>query len=113
MIEQTYSVVWDLDRFFEGGSSSPSLRSHLDEVKGKLSSFDAKLKDFKSPTSIADVSIIEQTITELKDIATNLSEAGAVIGCFMAQDTTDKQAALLEGEVGSIYARLSSQMLTI
>ncbi|WP_411747178.1 hypothetical protein [Psychrobacillus psychrotolerans] len=113
MIEQTYPVVWDLDRFFEGGSSSPSLRSHLDEVKGKLSSFDAKLQDFNSPTSIADVSIIEQTIEQLKDIATNLSEAGAVIGCFMAQDTTDKQAALLEGEIGSLYARFSSQMLTI
>ena len=26
MIEQTYPVVWDLDRFFEGGSSSPTLK---------------------------------------------------------------------------------------
>ena len=50
MIEQTYPVVWDLDRFFEGGSSSPSLRSHLDEVKEKISSFDAKLQSFNSPT---------------------------------------------------------------
>ena len=113
MIEQTYPVVWDLDSFFEGGSSSPTLRSHLDEVKGKLSNFEAKLKHFESPTSIADVSHIEQTINELKDIATNLSEGGAVIGCFLAQDTTDKQAALLQGEIGSLYAKFSSQMLTI
>ncbi|MCZ8540606.1 M3 family oligoendopeptidase [Psychrobacillus psychrodurans] len=113
MIEQTYPVVWDLDRFFEGGSNSPSLRSHLDKVKEKLSSFETKLKDFDSPTSIADVSNIEKMVNELKDIATNLSEGGAVIGCFLAQDTTDKQAALLQGEVGSLYAKFSSQMLTI
>ena len=57
--------------------------------------------------------LLSKQLNELKDIATNLSEGGAVIGCFLAQDTTDKQAALLQGEVGSLYAKLSSQMLTI
>jgi len=113
MLEQAYPLVWDLDRFFKGGSSSPDLRTHLDEVKAKLAAFESKLQELSVPTSVKDVRQIENTINEVKDIALNLSEGGAVIGCFLAQDTTDKQAALLQGEVGSMYAKFSSQMLVI
>lgn len=113
MNAETYSVVWDLDSFFVGGSSSTALRKHLDEVKNKLVAFEEELKSFFTPSSIQDVDKIVHTIEKLKDIALNLSEGGAVIGCLLAQDTTDKQAALLEGEVGSLYAKLSSLTLTI
>ncbi|WP_144511832.1 M3 family oligoendopeptidase [Bacillus sp. FJAT-22090] len=113
MIEQTYPIVWDLDRFFEGGSSSQALRTHLDNVKSKLVEFEQDLNNFTTPSSVQNVEEIEKAINNLKDIAVNLSEGGAVIGCLLAQDTTDKQATLLEGEVGSLYARLSSVLLVI
>lgn len=113
MNTENYSVVWDLDSFFVGGSSSTALRKHLDDVKNKLVAFEEELKSFSTPSSIQDVDKIVHTIEKLKDIAVNLSEGGAVIGCLLAQDTTDKQAALLEGEVGSLYAKLSSSTLTI
>lgn len=113
MNAETYSVVWDLDSFFVGGSSSTALRKYLDDVKNKLVAFEGELKSFSTPSSIQDVDKIVHTIDKLKDIAVNLSEGGAVIGCLLAQDTTDKQAALLEGEVGSLYAKMSSLTLTI
>lgn len=113
MNTETYSLVWDLDSFFVGGSSSTELRKHLDEVKNKLVAFEEELKSFCTPSSIQDVGKIVHTIENLKDIAVNLSEGGAVIGCLLAQDTRDKHAALLEGEVGALYAKLSSAMLTI
>ncbi|WP_391203961.1 M3 family oligoendopeptidase [Psychrobacillus sp. L4] len=113
MVEKLYPITWDLDSFFKGGSVSKDLRIHLDEVKEKLKIFEEKLKSFAAPTSSEDAQKLENIINELKDIATNLSEAGAVIGCFQAQDTTDKHAALLEGEIGSIYAKFSSLLLVI
>ncbi|MEI4770200.1 M3 family oligoendopeptidase [Psychrobacillus sp. FJAT-51614] len=106
-----YPITWDLDVFFEGGSESKALRDHLDVVKEKLKMFGEKLESFTTPTSVQESSKIVSIIDELKDIATNLSEAGAVIGCFQAQDTTDKKASLLEGEIGSLYAKFSSMML--
>lgn len=112
-MEQIYPVVWDLESFFEGGSSSSALRMHLDNVKAKLEAFIGELKNFSVPSSVSDVKQIEHTIYQLTDIVNNLSEARAVIGCFLAQDTTDKQAALLQGEIGSLSAKLSSCMLTI
>lgn len=113
MREVVYPITWDLDVFFEGGSESKELRNHLDQVKEKLKVFGEKLESFTTPTYVQEASKIVSIIDELKDIATNLSQAGAVIGCFQAQDTTDKKASLLEGEIGSIYAKFSSLLLGI
>ena len=113
MREVVYPITWDLDVFFEGGSESKELRNHLDQVKEKLKVFGERLESFTTPTSVQEASKIVSIIDELKDIATNLSQAGAVIGCFQAQDTTDKKASLLEGEIGSIYAKFSSLLLGI
>ncbi|MDF2068405.1 M3 family oligoendopeptidase [Bacillus sp. Cr_A10] len=113
MREVVYPITWDLDVFFEGGSESKELRNHLDQVKEKLKDFGERLESFTTPTSVQEASKIVSIIDELKDIATNLSQAGAVIGCFQAQDTTDKKASLLEGEIGSIYAKFSSLLLGI
>lgn len=113
MREVVYPITWDLDVFFEGGSESKELRNHLDQVKEKLKVFGERLESFTTPASVQEASKIVSIIDELKDIATNLSQAGAVIGCFQAQDTTDKKASLLEGEIGSIYAKFSSLLLGI
>ncbi|WP_313893679.1 M3 family oligoendopeptidase [Psychrobacillus sp.] len=113
MTKSLYPIVWDLNVFFKGGSDSLELRNHLDGVKEKLAEFEAKLNDFSVPISVKDVHKIENILNELKDVAVNLSEAGAVIGCFLAQDTTDKKAALLQGEMGTLYAKFSSEMLAV
>ena len=42
-----------------------------------------------------------------------MSQAGAVIGCFLAADTTDKKALQLQGETGSLGARFSTVMLKV
>jgi len=113
MKTKTYSEVWDLDVFFKGGSSSPELRSHLDSLHLKLDSFEKTLTTFDIPKSSADAEKIAFVISETKNVAENLSQAGAVVGCYLAQDTTDKKANMLQGEIGSIGARFSSSMLVI
>ena len=113
MTTKTYSEVWDLDVFYKGGSSSPELRDHLDSVKLKLDEFESTLSSFEVPASGEDAVKIVSIIELTKEVAENLSQAGAVIGCYLAQDTTDKQANLLQGEIGSLRARFSSSMLVI
>lgn len=113
MTTTTYPLVWDLDTFFPGGSDSPELATHLEKVEQKIASFEGVVSDIQTPQSVSQASAMRETIEQLKDIATNLSEAGATIGCFLAQDTTDKKAALLQGQVSSLGARLSTILLTI
>lgn len=110
---KTYSEVWDLDVFFKGGSSSPELREHLNALTAKLDAFEKTLSTFEVPTGESDAAKISSIIEETKQVAENLSQAGAVVGCYLAQDTTDKQANLLQGEIGSLGARFSSSMLVV
>jgi len=113
MKQKTYSEVWDLDVFFKGGSGSTELRTHLNSVKEKLGSLEETASEFKIPQSVGASKEIANLIESLKDVALNLSQAGAVIGCFLAADTTDKKALQLQGETGSLGARFATIGLKI
>ena len=65
------------------------------------------------PTSEENATEVANLIETVKDVALNMSQAGAVIGCFLAADTTDKKALLLQGEIGALSARFSTALLKI
>ncbi|AMQ05110.1 M3 family oligoendopeptidase [Sporosarcina psychrophila] len=113
MTQKTYSEVWDLDVFFKGGSGSTELRTHLDSVKEKLGSLEETASAFEVPQSAGASKEVVNLIESLKEVALDLSQAGAVIGCFLAADTTDKKALQLQGETGSLGARFSTIGLKI
>ena len=69
--------------------------------------------DFNVPASVEVANEIVNLIESIKNVALNLSQAGAVIGCFLAADTTDKKALLLQGETSTLGARFSTAMLKI
>ena len=54
------------------------------------------------PTSVDAANEVANLIESIKDVALNISQAGAVIGCFLAADTTDKKALILQGETGHL-----------
>ncbi|CAM3212867.1 M3 family oligoendopeptidase [Filibacter tadaridae] len=113
MSKKMYSEVWDLDVFFKGGSESIELRTHLDEVKKKIDALEKTSTSFEVPTARDASKEIADLIEQIKDSTLNMSQAGAVIGCFLAADTTDKKALILQGEVGSLRARFSTVMLKV
>jgi oligoendopeptidase F len=108
-----YSEVWDLDVFFKGGSDSEELRTHLNGVDELLNSLEIEAVEFNVPESVEAANDIVNLIESIKNVALNLSQAGAVIGCFLAADTTDKKALLLQGETSTLGARFSTAMLKI
>ena len=108
-----YSEVWDLDVFFEGGSDSEELRTHLNGVDELLNALEKEAVEFNVAASVEAANDIVNIIESIKNVALNLSQAGAVIGCFLAADTTDKKALLLQGETSTLGARFSTAMLKI
>ncbi|WP_172373399.1 M3 family oligoendopeptidase [Sporosarcina jiandibaonis] len=108
-----YSEVWDLDVFYKGGSDSEELRTHLDDVDKLLNSLEKEAVEFSVPESVDAANDIINLIESIKNVALNLTQAGAVIGCFLAADTTDKKALLLQGETSTLGARFSTVMLKI
>ena len=113
MSKVKYSEVWDLDVFFEGGSNSSELREHLNELDNKLTLLEDKALEIEVPTSSLAAPGVAKLIELIKDAALNMSQAGAVIGCFLAADTTDKKAISLQGETSTLSARFSTAILKI
>ncbi|MFJ7936608.1 M3 family oligoendopeptidase [Sporosarcina sp. NPDC096371] len=113
LAQQAYSEVWDLDVFFKGGSESQQLRTHLDGLKDQLASLEETARALQIPVSVDAANEVANLINSIRDVALDLSQAGAVIGCFLAADTTDKKALIHQGEISTLGARFSTVMLTI
>lgn len=110
MTKVMYPEVWDLDVFFPGGSESPQLREHLDQLAPKIASFEEKVLQFQVPQSLSDAYKIEEIIEYIRDIRIQIGQARSFIGCLLAQNTKDKKASILQGEVSSITARFSTAL---
>lgn len=113
MTTKLYSEVWDLDVFFKGGSHSPELKEHLEKVKTQIASLENRIEAFSVPTKVEDAKEVHDLLESITATALNLREASAVIGCFVAANTKDKQALLLQSDVSTIQARFSTVRLKV
>ncbi len=106
-----YSEVWDLDVFFEGGSDSPQLREYLNVVQEKITNTKVEVEQLNIPSAVEDADEIARLLEIVTDVSLYLRQAGAVISCYLAADTTDKKALLLQGEASTLNAQYKTVML--
>jgi oligoendopeptidase F len=104
----TYSDVWDLDVFFQGGSESPEFRKHLNTLEKKKNDFADNALAFHPPQSASDGDLVWKLIEEAKEVMLYLRQAGAFVSCLEAQNMHDRKADSLRGEVTSLSADFSS-----
>ena len=102
-----YPEVWDLDVFFKGGSESEEFKSFIDSIPAKIDSLQETINSLEVPTSALDASKIAEVLEQIKDVMAHVSHAGGVLSCLTAQDTTDREALLIQGKLGAISATIS------
>jgi oligoendopeptidase F len=109
MTATTYSAVWDLDVFFDGGSNSPKFQAHILETKKKLKVFEEKLKTWKNDCSTEEnVITLNELLEQFQLIVKSLRQEGAFVSCLQAQDTSDKKASELQSLVTGMSAAFQS-----
>ncbi|PPA68892.1 M3 family oligoendopeptidase [Jeotgalibacillus proteolyticus] len=104
----TYPQQWDLDVFFEGGSSSPALKKHLEEYTAKTEAFAGNVKSFTTPASQSETGQVKNLINEAKEVMMGIRQAGAFASCLEAQDTKDVGANVLRGKITGLGAQFGS-----
>ncbi|ANU16572.1 oligoendopeptidase [Planococcus maritimus] len=107
----TYPEVWELDNVFSGGSDSAELKTHLETTAEKLVEFEQASIQFAVPKQTDDAQRIAEFLEQTSDVSVDIRQAGAFIGCLMAQNTEDKKASLLQSEVGLMRSRFQSAFL--
>ncbi|GIN60378.1 oligoendopeptidase [Robertmurraya siralis] len=105
MAENTYSEVWDLDVFFEGGSGSPKFAQHLQETKQLVAEFKALVSNWEPKNVVREDAIDLKTIVDKFEVVTKkVRQAGAFVSCLQAQNTEDSKADVLRGDVTGLNA---------
>ncbi|MFS0635796.1 M3 family oligoendopeptidase [Mesobacillus foraminis] len=111
MAVHTYSQVWDLDIFFEGGSNSREFTAHLEKTKAKIHGFQQSVESWMPGSSLEDAATLKQLIDRFEEAAKPLRQAGAFVSCLQAQNTQDKQASELKARVTELSAQLQTVLL--
>ncbi|EKN63816.1 putative oligoendopeptidase [Neobacillus bataviensis LMG 21833] len=110
MTATTYSEVWNLDVFFKGGSDSPALQEHLLQTEELINQFEAKVNNWTPISSLEDAKYLQELLADLEGSMKKLIQAGAFVGCLLAQNTEDKKAYSLDAKVTSLNATFQTAL---
>ncbi|WP_442595086.1 M3 family oligoendopeptidase [Neobacillus sp. D3-1R] len=108
MTATTYSAVWDLDVFFNGGSNSPEFQAHLAETNEKLNSFKESVKNWKGTTTEEHIVILIDLLKQFQTVTKAVRQEGAFVSCLEAQNMADKKANELRSRVTGLSASFQS-----
>ncbi|MBS4173616.1 M3 family oligoendopeptidase [Bacillus sp. FJAT-49736] len=108
MTTGTYSLTWDLDVFFRGGSDSKDFQTFLTKIKETLDSFEQQVDEWNPNLVLSDLPAFTSLLTSLQNNTQMLGQAGAFVSCLQAQNTTDVKANELRGTVTSLRAQLNT-----
>ncbi|WP_449620582.1 M3 family oligoendopeptidase [Robertmurraya sp. Marseille-Q9965] len=104
MTTTTYSEVWDLDVFFNGGSASPQFATHLEETKTLVENFKATVSSWKPTNTTEDGQQLLSIVQAFEQVTKKVRQAGAFVSCLQAQNTEDKLVESLRGNVTGLSA---------
>lgn len=110
MTATTYSEVWNLDVFFKGGSNSPAIQEHLLQTEELINQFEAKVNNWTPISSLEDATYLQELLANLEDSVKRLIQAGAFVGCLLAQNTEDKKAYSLDAKITSLNATFQTAL---
>ena len=110
MTATTYSEVWNLDVFFQGGSDSSELQEHLIQTEEQIKHFGANVNNWNPVNSLEDSNYLQELLIDLEGSAKKLIQAGAFVGCLLAQNTEDKQAYALDAKITSFNATFQTAL---
>ena len=113
-VPKPYAQTWDLDVIFPGGSASPELARHLEAVAEDLEQLPALVDALPAPSGPdGAVGAWHEAVVRLQDVTARLREAGAFVGCLIAQDVKDERARLLSGRVAQMSASLNAVLIAL
>jgi oligoendopeptidase F len=103
----TYSITWDLDSIFPGGSHSPQLEQRLNELKKQSNDYH-QLIDQWIPEKDSNYQELLKILSLQGIISNGFAQCNSFINALSSADTADKKAKTLSGD---LYALLPAIQL--
>lgn len=99
-----YSLSWDIDTFFTGGSHSEAFQAKLDNTTKELNAFSNAVSDWNGTDYNSFATLID-TYTTLRMA---LFQMSSFIECVAAADASDTYSDTLLNKIGSLSAALKN-----
>ena len=102
----SYSLVWNLDTIFPGGSASTKLQERLELLDEQIATFTTAVNAFDA--ALADVNALQEIISLDEQISGGLEQCGTFIEALNSANTADQKAKQL---TGTLAAKLPAYQL--
>ncbi|WP_314063708.1 M3 family oligoendopeptidase [uncultured Vagococcus sp.] len=106
-----YSLNWDLESIFPGGSSSPELQARLDLLNDQISAYETNVTDWQPELDFPEFKLFAELIKESDIIEKGFSETGSFINAIQSADVHDKKTNTLFGNLHSLGTLFSNAEL--
>lgn len=103
----TYSLIWDLDSIFPGGSQSTQLEQRMLELQNQSNDYH-QLIDRWEPEKDTNYQELKQILSLQGIISDGFGQCNSFINALLSADTSDKKAKTLSGD---LYALLPAIQL--
>lgn len=105
----SYSLIWDLDKIFSGGSESPEFAAFSETLEKETAVLLAELQAAADGEAASDEALNDWT-SRLQDLTARLREAFSYIGCLSAQNMEDRKATAWTEKLQTLSAKLGQSL---
>jgi pepF/M3 family oligoendopeptidase len=105
---QPFSLVWDLDVFFPGGSSSAEFALFLERTETEVERLRQAVQTAADRGEAPGADALSGLVGLMQSITLMLREADSFAGCLAAENQHDKKAVQLNGQIASVGAAFAS-----
>ena len=102
LIGMTYSINWDLETIFPGGSDSVQLKERMSQLEEQIANYRTTV-DAWSPNSEDDAAKLGELLDLSATINQGFSQCGSFINALLSANVNDSKAKILTGD---LYAKL-------
>ena len=89
-MSNTYSEVWDLDVFFEGGSASPEFAAHLKAASEEITQFRKEVEGWQPADQASEAGRLASLVEMFDGAARKVRQAGAFVSCLRSEEHTSE-----------------------
>lgn len=102
-----YSLTWDLESIFEGGSHSADLQEKLASIDELLNAYADLNESWDPETDKPAYQKLSDLIKKSETITSGLSQAGSFINAVQSTDTANSHAPVVRNQISQLRSRYS------
>ncbi|HRM37343.1 MAG TPA: oligoendopeptidase, partial [Trichococcus flocculiformis] len=108
-----YSLTWDLDSFFEGGSSSPDLQDKIKSIQDGLKDFESAANNWIPERDKPEYSDLKDLLHYEEQYTKALMQCNSFITGIQSADVSDLNASAIHARIIQLYSKLTIIQTTL